>query len=176
MDNNNTDLKWYVVHTYSGHEKKVKASLEKVVESLGMEECITNIEVPMEEYTEKKDGAVKKKVKKIFPGYVVVKMCMNNRTWYVVRNTKGVTGFVGPGSEPVALTEQELRNMGIVEKRVVNIEFTVGDEVSVIDGPFTDSVGTVETINEARATITVSINVFGRETPVELEYYQARKI
>ncbi len=175
MEDNSTDLKWYVVHTYSGHEKKVKASLEKVVESLNMEELITNIEVPLEEYSEKKDGVVKKKVRKIFPGYVVVKMVMNDRTWYVVRNTKGVTGFVGPGSKPVALTEHELRNMGIVEKRA-SIDFKVGDNVNVIDGPFTDSIGVVTSINESRMTITVSINIFGRETPVELEYYQAKKL
>ena len=131
----------------------------------------------MEEVTSKKDGKVKKKQRKIFPGYVVVKMVMNDDTWYVVRNTRGVTGFVGPGSKPVPLSDEELRYMGIVEKKPnIRIDFTLGENVSVVDGPFTDSVGVIKNINHDKGIITVSINMFGRETPVELEVHQINKL
>lgn len=177
MKQETSDLMWYVVHTYSGHEKKVQASLMSKVESLEMGELIQAVEVPMEEVTSKKDGKVKKKQRKIFPGYVVVKMVMNDDTWYVVRNTRGVTGFVGPGSKPVPLSDEELRYMGIVEKKPnVRIDFTLGENVSVVDGPFTDSVGVVKNINHDKGIITVSINMFGRETPVELEVHQINKL
>ena len=169
------DLKWYVVHTYSGHENKVKASLERIVESREMQELIPEIRVPMEEYVDLKDGQYKKKTRKIFPGYVIVCMDMNDETWYVVRNTKGVTGFVGPGSKPVPLTDEELRNMGIHEETPV-LDLSLGDMVSIMEGPFMDSVGAVNAINEDKHTVTVLISMFGRETPVELEYHQIIKL
>lgn len=169
------DLKWYVVHTYSGHENKVKASLERIVESREMQELIPEVRVPMEEYVDLKDGQYKKKNRKIFPGYVIVCMDMNDETWYVVRNTKGVTGFVGPGSKPVPLTDEELRNMGIHEETPV-LELSLGDTVSIMEGPFMDSVGAVSAINEDKRTVTVLISMFGRETPVELEYHQIIKL
>ncbi|MDI9471617.1 MAG: transcription termination/antitermination protein NusG [Tissierellia bacterium] len=168
-------LHWYVVHTYSGHENKVKASLERIVESRGMEDVITDIEVPMEEVIEVKDGLKKKKLRKVFPGYVIVRMNMNDESWYVVRNTKGVTGFVGPGSKPVPLSAEELRNMGLVQS-LPELTVEVGDTVSIISGPFTDYVGIVRAINTEKHTLTILISMFGRETPVELEYGQIEKL
>lgn len=171
----NPNLKWYVVHTYSGHENKVKASLERIVESRDMQDVIPEVRVPMEEVVELKDGQYKKKKRKIFPGYVIVCMDMNDESWYVVRNTKGVTGFVGPGSKPVPLSDEELRNMGIHELKPL-LDFSVGDMVSIQAGPFMDSVGKVDTINEDKGTLSVLISMFGRETPVELEYHQVVKL
>lgn len=169
------DLKWYVVHTYSGHENKVKLSLERIVESRDMQDVIPEVRVPMEEVVELKDGQYKKKMRKIFPGYVIICMEMNDESWYVVRNTKGVTGFVGPGSKPVPLSDEELRNMGIHEQGPV-IDFKLGDMVSIKAGPFIDSVGTVGTINEDKNSVIVLISMFGRDTPVELEYHQVVKL
>lgn len=172
-----SDLMWYVVHTYSGHEKKVQASLMRKVDSLEMTELIQEVKVPMEEVTTKKDGKLRTKERKIFPGYVVVRMVMNDDTWYVVRNTRGVTGFVGPGSKPVPLTQEELRYMGIVDKKPnVKLDFSVGEHVSIIDGPFSDSEGVIKQINHDKGIITVSTNMFGRETPVELEAHQIQKL
>lgn len=168
-------LNWYVVHTYSGHENKVKASLERIVESHGMEDRITDVEVPMEEVVETKDGLKKKKLRKVFPGYVIVRMIMDNETWYVVRNTKGVTGFVGPGSMPVPLSAEELRNMGLVQA-MPELDAQVGDTVSIISGPFTDYVGIVKAIHPDKHMLTILISMFGRETPVELEYGQIEKL
>ncbi len=168
---------WYVVHTYSGHEKKVQASLQSKVESLEMQDLILDIEVPMEDSPVKKDNKVIIKKRKLFPGYVIVKMIMNEDTWFVVRNTRGVTGFVGPGSTPVALSEEELRHMGIVEKKPnVNIEFAVGDEVCIIDGPFADYNGIVKAINYDKGLITVEVNMFVRLTSIEFEAYQIEKL
>lgn len=168
-------VKWYIVHTYSGYENKVKANIEKTVENRGLQELIVDIKVPLEKTIEKKDGKEKIVMKKVFPGYVMLKMVMNDDTWYVVRNTRGVTGFVGPGSKPVALSETEVRNMG-VEEVVINIDFSVGDSAKVINGPLENFIGVIEEINMEKKKVRVSISMFGRETPVELEFNQIEKI
>lgn len=169
------NAKWYVVHTYSGHENKVKANIEKIVENRGMEDIILEVAVPTEEIVEVKNGKKKAKQKKIFPGYVIVKMFMTDESWYVVRNTRGVTGFVGPGSKPVPLTDDEVRNMGI-EKKVLTIDIAIGESVRVISGPFDSFVGVVEEVNMDKQSFKVLISMFGRETPVELEFSQVVKL
>ena len=170
-----SEPKWYVVHTYSGHENKVKANIEKIVENRGMEDIILEVAVPTEEVTEVKNGKKKVKLKKIFPGYTLVKMFMTDESWYVVRNTRGVTGFVGPASKPVPLTEDEVVNMGI-EKRFMEIDIEVGQSVKVISGPFESFIGAVEEINNEKQNMRVLISMFGRETPVELEFNQVEKL
>lgn len=172
---NNENVRWYVVHTYSGHENKVKANLDKIVENRNMEDIIQEIKVPMEDVSEIKNGKTVTKQRKIFPGYVLVKMIMTDQSWYVVRNTKGVTGFVGPGSKPVPLTEYEIRNMGIEEK-MPEIDVHVGEVIRVISGPFKDMEGTVESINKEKRHLRVIIILFGRETPVELDFSQVNKL
>ena len=169
------NVKWYVVHTYSGYENKVKANLEKIVENRGLQEFILDIVVPMEEQIEIKDGKKKATLKKVFPGYVLVKMIMTDDSWYVVRNTRGVTGFVGPGSKPVPLTDEEVKVMGVEEFAPV-VDYAVGDSVRVISGPLENFIGTVEEINMERKKVRVSVSMFGRETPVELEFVQIQKI
>lgn len=169
------NAKWYVVHTYSGHENKVKANLEKIVENRGMQDIILDIAVPTEDRVEVKNGQRKIKTKKMFPGYVVVKMQMNDESWYVVRNTQGVTGFVGPGSKPIPLSDEEVRKMGI-EKLVIQLDVELGDNVKVISGPFESFMGTIEEINTEKQTMKVLISMFGRETPVELEFGQVDKL
>lgn len=166
--------KWYVVHTYSGHENKVKANIEKIVENRGMEDVILQVVVPTETVVEIKNGKRKDKSKKIFPGYALVKMIMTDESWYVVRNTRGVTGFVGPGSKPIPLTDEEVENMGL-EKRSIQVDYVVGDMISVISGPFENFVGTVEEIHMERQSIKAMISMFGRETPVELEFDQVKR-
>ncbi|WP_053955633.1 transcription termination/antitermination protein NusG [Inediibacterium massiliense] len=167
--------KWYVVHTYSGHENKVKANIEKFVENRGMEDVITEVIVPTEEKVELKNGKKKTKQKKIFPGYVIVKMIMNDESWYVVRNTRGVTGFVGPGSKPIPLSDEEVKNMGI-EQPMAEIDMAIGDSVKVISGPFDGFIGVIEGINLERQTLKVLISMFGRETPVELDFTQVENL
>ncbi|MFZ5966806.1 MAG: transcription termination/antitermination protein NusG [Bacillota bacterium] len=167
--------RWYVVHTYSGHENKVKANIEKIVENRGMEEVIHEVAVPTEEKIEVKNGKKKVKQKKIFPGYVLVKMIMNDESWYVVRNTRGVTGFVGPGSKPIPLSDEEIKNMGIAEP-VPEIDLVVGDTIKVTSGPFESFMGTVKGINLEKHTLKVLISMFGRETPVELDFTQVEKL
>jgi transcriptional antiterminator NusG len=167
--------RWYVVHTYSGHENKVKMNLEKIVETRGMEEIIQEVEVPTEEVVEVKNGKKKIKQRKIYPGYVLIKMIVTNESWYVVRNTRGVTGFVGPGSKPVALTDDEVRRMGI-EMMVPTLDIEPGDSVQVISGPFESFMGVVDEVHIEKMTLKVIISMFGRETPVELEYYQVEKL
>lgn len=169
------EAKWYVVHTYSGHENKVKANIEKIVENRGMENVIHEIVVPTEEKVEIKNGKKKTKQKKIFPGYVLVKMIMNDESWYVVRNTRGVTGFVGPGSKPIPLSDEEVRNMGI-DNNLPSIDIEIGESVKVISGPFESFMGEVKGINLERQTLKVLISMFGRETPVELEFNQVEKL
>lgn len=166
--------KWYVVHTYSGHENKVKANIEKIVENRGMEDVILQVVVPTETVVEIKNGKRKDKSKKIFPGYALVKMIMTDESWYVVRNTRGVTGFVGPGSKPIPLTDEEVENMGL-EKRSIQVDYVVGDTISVISGPFENFMGTVEEIHMERQSIKAMISMFGRETPVELEFDQVKR-
>lgn len=171
-DTNNA--KWYVVHTYSGHENKVKANIEKIVENRGMEDVILQVVVPTETVVEIKAGKRKDKSKKIFPGYALVKMIMTDESWYVVRNTRGVTGFVGPGSKPIPLTDEEVENMGL-EKRTIQVDFSIGDSITVISGPFENFIGTVEEIHMEKQSIKAMISMFGRETPVELEFDQVKK-
>lgn len=167
--------KWYVVHTYSGYENNVKANLEKIVENRNLQEQILDIVVPMEEQIEIKDGKRKTSLRKVFPGYVLVKMIMNDDSWFVVRNVRGVTGFVGPGSKPIPLTDEEIRNMG-VEEQVPIVDYEVGDSVRVLSGPLAEFTGMVEEINYEKHKVRVSVAMFGRETPVELEFVQIQKL
>ena len=168
--------KWYVVHTYSGHENKVKVNLERLVENQNMQDLVLQVVVPTETVYEHKDGTPSKaRERKIFPGYVIVKMIVTNESWYLVRNTQGVTGFVGHGSEPIPLSDEEVRRMGI-EKTVIILNVNVGDLVRIISGPFKGFSGLVEEVNADRQTLKTKVNMFGRETPVELEFDQVDKI
>ncbi len=175
VNNSDSPAKWYVVHTYSGHENKVKVNIEKIVENRGMQDLVLDIIVPTEDSVEIKNGQRKVKTRKIFPGYVLVKMIVTNESWYLVRNTQGVTGFVGHGSEPIPLTNEEVRRMGI-EKVHIEIDVEVGDNVKVINGPFESFMGVVEEVNMEKETLKVKISMFGRDTPVELEFGQVDKI
>lgn len=170
------EAQWYVVHTYSGHENKVKATMESMVKNRNLEDLILEIEVPMEEVAETKDGVTKVKERKMFPSYVLVKMIMNERSWYLVRNTRGVTGFVGPGSKPVPLTEEEVRSLGVASNEELFGEFEIGDHVKVINGPFADLFGTVEELDYDKEKIKVSIAMFGRDTQVDLDFNQLMKV
>ena len=164
--------KWYVVHTYSGYENKVAATIQKTVENRHLEDLIVDIRVPMENVTELRDNGEKKEVeRKMFPGYVLIKMVMNDDSWYVVRNTRGVTSFVGPGSKPVALTEQEVASLGM-EKLEIKLSYQVGDSVKVIDGPLEGFIGVVDEIDIANHTVKVTVSMFGRGTPAELKFGQ----
>ena len=178
MSQENADLepRWYVVHTYSGYENKVKTDLEKVIKNRELEEYFFDIIVPMEEQIEIKDGKRKTNLKKVFPGYVLVKMIVTEKTWYIVRNTRGVTGFVGSGTDPIPLTDEEIRNMGFEELTQVNVDYNVNDSVKVLVGPLRDFIGTVTEINKEKHKVKVSVSMFGRETPVEVEFSQVRKI
>ena len=174
------EKKWYVVHTYSGYENKVKTNLEKRVQSMEMEDKIFRVLVPMEDEVETgRDGKKKTVKKKVFPGYVIVEMIVTDDSWYVVRNTPGVTGFVGSGTKPIPLEDQEvkaiLRSMGTDEPKV-RIDLTVGESVRITDGPFSDFVGAVEEIYPERQKVRVMVAMFGRETPVELNFTQVQKL
>lgn len=169
------ESRWYVVHTYSGYENKVKVNIEKLVENRGMQDQIHEISVPMQDVVEIKDGQKKTVQRKVFPGYVLIKMFMNDETWYVVRNTRGVTSFVGPGSKPVPLTDAEIRTMGIGGE-VESLDIEVGDTVRVAAGPFADSIGRVKEVNANKKIVVVSLSIFGRETPVELDFAQINKM
>ena len=166
--------RWYVVHTYSGYENKVKTDLEKTVKNRELEEYFFDIVVPMEEQIEIKDGKRKANLKKVFPGYVLVKMIVTEETWYIVRNTRGVTGFVGSGTDPIPLTDEEIRNMGF-EEVPVNVDYEVNDSVQILNGAFKDFIGTVKEINKEKHKVKVLVSMFGRETPVELEFSQVQK-
>ncbi|MDR2167379.1 MAG: transcription termination/antitermination protein NusG [Clostridiales bacterium] len=168
--------RWYVVHTYSGYENKVKANLEKIIENRGMQEQILEVSVPMQNVVEIKNGVRKTVNRKVFPGYVLVFMFMNDETWYVVRNTRGVTSFVGPGSKPVPLSDEEIHNMGLIESETEYIDFAEGDLVRITTGPFEDSMGLIAEINQNRRVVIVTLTIFGRETPVELDYFQIEKV
>ena len=170
------EAKWYVVHTYSGYENKVASTLQTTVENRGLQDMIPDVKVPTEIVTEvKDDGSSKEVERKLFPGYVFVKMVYTDETWYVVRNIRGCTGFVGPSSKPVPLTESEVYKMG-VESRVVEVSYEVGDQVRIIDGPLEDFVGIVDELDTDKNYVKVTISMFGRETPVELELNQAEKL
>ncbi|MBB6447516.1 transcription termination/antitermination protein NusG [Bacillus benzoevorans] len=173
---------WYVVHTYSGYENKVKANLEKRVESMAMQDKIFRVIVPEEEETDIKNGKKKVVKRKVFPGYVLVELVMTDDSWYVVRNTPGVTGFVGSagaGSKPSPLLPEEvsgiLKHMGVDERRI-DIDFVIGEMVKVKEGPFANFEGTIEDIDKDKAKIRVLVNMFGRDTPVELDFTQIEKL
>ena len=165
---------WYVVHTYSGYENKVKANIEKTIENRHLEDEILEVRVPMQDVTEVKNGVRKTSAKKMFPGYVLINMIMNDVTWYVVRNTRGVTGFVGPGSKPVPLTDAEMKPLGIKTENVF-INFTEGDTVNVIAGVWKDTVGVVQRMDMGKQTATIMVELFGRETPVEISFDEINK-
>lgn len=168
------ETNWYVVHTYSGYENKVKANIEKTIENRHLEEEIMEVRVPMQDVVEMKNGARKTVQKKMFPGYVLINMVMNDDTWYVVRNTRGVTGFVGPGSKPVPLTEAEMKPLGIKQENV-SIDFAEGDMIVVVAGAWKDTVGVVQRIDYSKQTVTINVELFGRETPVEISFAEVRK-
>lgn len=170
-----SEAQWYVVHTYSGYENKVKVDIEKTIENRGLQDQILEVSVPLEEVIELKNGAQKQVERKMFPGYVLLHMIMNDDTWYVVRNTRGVTGFVGPGSKPVPLSEEEMEALGFKATGVV-VDFAVGDTVVVMSGAWKDTVGVIKTVNETKQCITINVEMFGRETPVELSFSEIKKM
>ena len=170
-----SETNWYVVHTYSGYENKVIANIEKTIEIRHLEDQILEVRVHMQDVVELKDGASRQVSKKMFPGYVLINMVMNDDTWYVVRNTRGVTGFVGPGSKPVPLTEEEMRPLG-VQSDSVQIDFAEGDNVVVTGGVWKDTVGVIQAINENKQSVTINVDLFGRETPVEISFTEIKKM
>ena len=170
-----SEAKWYVVHTYSGYENKVKANIEKTIENRHLEDQILEVRVPLLEEIEMRNGVAKQVQKKLFPGYVLLNMIMNDDTWYVVRNTRGVTGFVGPGSKPVALEEEEMLRMGI-KSEAVNVDFAEGDQIVVTGGVWKDTVGVIESINMQKEVVTMNVELFGRETPVEISFAEVKKL
>jgi len=169
------EAKWYVVHTFSGYENKVKADLEKTIENRNLQDQILEVTIPLQEVTESKEGEKKTSMKKLFPAYVLVHMILNDDTWYVVRNTRGVTGFVGPGSKPIPLTDEEVTAMG-VERIPIELDIVVGEKVRVASGPLENFIGTVEALDPERQKIKLTVSMFGRETPVELDYIQVQKL
>lgn len=169
------EANWYVVHTYSGYENKVKANIEKTIENRHLEEEILEVRVPMQDVMELKNGARKTVQKKMFPGYVLINMVMNDDTWYVVRNTRGVTGFVGPGSKPVPLSEAEMKPLGIKTENI-SVDFAEGDTISVVAGVWKDTIGVVQRMDFGKQTATINVELFGRETPVEISFAEVRKM
>jgi len=164
--------KWYVIHTYSGYENAVKTSIEKFVNGRGMEDMILRMEIPMETVTEVTDSGVTKQVeRKVFPGYVLIKMVMTDDTWHLVRNVRGVTGFVGSANKPIPLSEEEVLAMGM-EKHEIVVRYNVGDHVRIMDGPLASFTGVVEEIEPEKNRVSVMVSMFGRETPVDLELDQ----
>ena len=180
------DPMWYVVHTYSGYENKVKTNIDKSIQNLHLEDQILDVQVPVQEVIEVKDGKKKTVKKKLFPGYVLLHMIMNDETWYVIRNTRGVTGFVGPESKPVPLTEEEMVAMGIsmdveeAEKdepdQMILVVVDVGVMVNIVSGAWQDKEGIVQSVNSDRGTVTVGLDMFGRETAVEISFLDIRKM
>ena len=179
------EAKWYVAHTYSGYENKVKVDIEKTIENRKLQDQIFEVLVPLQEVVELRDGKKKSVSKKIFPGYVLINMIMNDATWYVVRNTRGVTGFVGPGSKPVPLTEKEIKTLGIKlpnkndakqELPRVEIDVELGDSIKVISGAWEGTVGTVTDINVAKQVVTIEVDIFGRATSVEIGFMDVSKM
>ncbi|MDD6428980.1 transcription termination/antitermination protein NusG [Candidatus Weimeria sp. HCP3S3_B5] len=171
-----TQAKWYVAHTYSGYENKVKTTIEEAVKNRHLEDLIQEVMVPTEEVTEVKNGKRKTAEHKLFPGYVLIKMVMNDDTWYIVRNTRGVTGFVGPESKPVPLTDFEMRSMGVRTTEDVRVDFGVGDTVSVLGGVWKDTAGVITSMNTSKQTVTINVEMFGRETPVEIGFADVKKV
>lgn len=171
------ETNWYVVHTYSGYENKVKANIEKTIENRKLQDQILEVSVPMQDVMELKNGVKKKVSKKMFPAYVLINMVMNDDTWYVVRNTRGVTGFVGPGSKPVPLSEAEMESMGLVRTPSdVQIDLEVGDAIVVVSGAWEDTSGIITHINPHKQVVTINVDMFGRETPVEISFTDIKKM
>lgn len=173
-DKSEISMEWYVIYTYSGYENKVKTTLEKLIENRGLEDKIEEIIIPMEEEIEIKDGKQKTSIKKVFPGYVLVKMIMTDETWYIIKGIKGVFNFVGMGEKPLPLTEEELESLGIGS--IVNVDYEVGDSITIITEPFYNYPGVIEKLDKERQRVTVRVNMFGRETTVELDFAQVQKI
>ena len=169
------EARWYVVHTYSGYENKVKANIEQSIENRKLHDTILEVSVPTQEVVETKNGKTKVSEKKLLPGYVLINMVMNDETWYIVRNTRGVTGFVGSGTDPIPLTDIEIRNMGF-DSVPVNVDYDIEDNVQVLNGPLEGFVGIVQEINKEKQKVKVLVSMFGRETPVELEFSQVQKV
>ena len=169
------DARWYVVHTYSGYENKVAQNIEKIVENRGLRDQILDVKIPTGVFTEMKDDKKVEVERKLFPGYVLIKMVMNEDTWYIARNTRGVTGFVGPGSKPVPLTEAEVEALG-VEVREIEVSYAEGDTVKVIDGSFEGFTGRVSEVSKERGKGSVLITMMGRETPVEFDLDQVAAV
>ena len=168
------EANWYVVHTYSGYENKVKANIEKTIENRNLQEEILEVRVPLQDVMEMKNGVRKTVQKKMFPGYVLINMVMNDDTWYVVRNTRGVTGFVGPGSKPVPLTEAEMKPLGIKVDNIT-IDFSEGDTIVVVAGAWKNTVGVVQKIDFSKQSVTINVDMFGRDTPVVISFAEVRK-
>lgn len=166
---------WYVVHTYSGYENKVKANIDKTIENRHLEDQMLEVRVPLQDVVELKNGVRKQVQKKMFPGYVLINMIMNDDTWYVVRNTRGVTGFVGPGSKPVPLTDAEMGSLGINGGELI-VDFEEGDTVTVTGGVWKDTVGMILSINHNKQSVTINVDLFGRETPVEIGFADVKKM
>ncbi|MDO4619243.1 MAG: transcription termination/antitermination protein NusG [Lachnospiraceae bacterium] len=177
-----SEAKWYVIHTYSGYENKVKANIEKTVANRHLEDKILDVRVPLEEVQETRGGVTKMVQRKMFPGYVIVNMEMDDDTWYVVRNTRGVTGFVGPGSKPVPLTPDEMWSLGLAggdmptaQKPKIVVDFEIGDMVVVIAGAWNGTEGAIQDINPQKQTVTITVELFGRDTPVEINFAEVKK-
>ena len=169
------NAKWYVIHTYSGYENAVSAAIEKAVENRGMHELITELSIPMETVTEITDNGPKTVERKVFPGYVLVKMVLTDETWHLVRNVRGVTGFVGSGNKPIPLTDEEISSLG-VEKREIVVSYQVGDSVKITYGALESFLGVVEEIDLEHSKVRVVVSMFGRETPVELDLDQVEPV
>lgn len=167
--------RWYVIHTYSGYENKVKMNLEKAIVNRGFEDVILEVKVPMDETIEVKNGKKKHVMKKMYPGYVMVKMILDDETWYVVRNTRGVTGFVGPGSKPIALTDKEVRTMGIEDVQI-KLDIEIGDNVMVTSGPLESFIGIIKEVQPEKQKVKVVVSMFGRDTIVDLDFVQIKRI
>ena len=170
-----SEARWYVVHTYSGYENKVKTNIEQSIENRKLQDQILEVSVPTQEVVELKNGVRKVTEKKLFPGYVLINMVMNDDTWYVVRNTRGVTGFVGPGSKPVPLSDEDVEKM-MSMNAVQESPFKIGDSVIVTDGVWEDTVGVVQSVNDSRRIVTINVNMFGRETPFEIDFASVKKV
>ena len=169
-----SEANWYVVHTYSGYENKVKANIEKIIENRKLHDQILEVAVPMQDVVEVKNGVKKKVQKKMFPGYVLLHMVMNDDVWYVVRNTRGVTGFVGPDSkQPVPLSDAEMRSLGIIADEMT-LDFEIGDTVTVTSGVWENTTGVIKHINTDKQSVTISVDMFGRETPVEIGFSEIK--
>lgn len=169
------EAKWYVAHTYSGYENKVKSDIEKTIENRKLQDQILEVAVPVQDVVESKNGVKKTVSRKLFPGYVLINMYMNDVTWYIVRNTRGVTGFVGPESKPVPLTENEMRNLGINVSEV-KIDVAVGDMIKVVTGAWEGNSGEIKSINEGKQTVTIEVDIFGRATSVEISFSDIQKM